>query len=65
MNYKSKGKLSVSEELLKFVDNELLPNTNIDTNKFWSGFDKAVHELTPKNKELLKLRNQMQKKKNL
>jgi len=62
MNYKSKGKLSVSEELLKFVDNELLPNTNIDTNKFWSGFDKAVHELTPKNKELLKLRNQMQKK---
>ncbi len=54
--------LSVSEILLNFVNNELLPGTNIDSNKFWNSFEKAVHELVPKNKELLKTRDQMQKK---
>jgi len=54
--------LSVSEILLNFVNNELLPGTNIDSNKFWNSFEKAVHELAPKNKELLKTRDQMQKK---
>ena len=54
--------LSVSEILLNFVNNELLPGTNIDSNKFWNSFEKEVHELVPKNKELLKTRDQMQKK---
>ena len=52
MNYKSQGKLSVAEELLKFVNNELLPGTNVDPIKFWSGFDEAVHELSTINKKL-------------
>ena len=30
--------------------------------KFWLGFDKAVHELAPKNKELIKIREDLQKK---
>jgi len=62
MNYILQGKLSVSEELLKFVNNELLPGTNIDSKKFWDGFDKSVHELTPKNKQLLVIREKLQKK---
>ena len=62
MNYKSIGKLSIAEDLLDFVNNELLPGTNIDQNKFWTGFDEVVHELTPKNKKLLNIRDQMQKK---
>ena len=37
--------LSVSEILLNFVNNELLPGIEISKGKFWSGFDKAVHEL--------------------
>ena len=53
MNYSPKGKLSVSNELVKFVENELLPETNVKTEKFWHGFDKAVHELAPENKKLL------------
>ena len=62
MNYKSQGKLSVSEELLTFVNKELLSGTNIDPTKFWLGFDKAAHELAPINKKLLTIRDQMQKK---
>ena len=62
MNYKSEGKLSVAEVLLNFVNNEVLPGTNISPSEFWSGFDKAAHELTPRNKELLDIREQIQKK---
>ena len=62
MNYKSQGKLSVAKELLDFVNNELLPDTNVDPVKFWTGFDKAVHELSIINKKLLLIREEMQKK---
>jgi len=54
--------LSVSKELLNFVNNELLKDTNISSEKFWEGFDKVVHELTPKNKELIQIRDDLQKK---
>ena len=47
---KMSNNLRVSEELLSFVNNELLKDTNITSEKFWSGFDIVVHELAPKNK---------------
>ena len=62
MNYIQQDRLSVEEELLKFVNNDLLSGTNIDPKKFWSGFDKAVYELAPINKKLLSIREEMQKK---
>ena len=61
-NYLNVNNLKVSSVLLKFVNEELLLDTNITPEKFWSGFDKAVHELAPKNKELLKIREELQKK---
>ena len=54
--------LSVSNELLKFINNELLKDTKISSEKFWEGFNKAVHELAPKNKELIQIREDLQKK---
>ena len=54
--------LSVSNKLLKFINEELLKDTNVSSEKFWEGFDKVVHELAPKNKELLKIREDLQKK---
>ena len=54
--------LSVSNKLLNFINNELLKNTKISPEKFWVGFDKVVHELSPKNKNLLKIREDLQKK---
>ena len=50
--YHSVNNLKVSEELLHFVNNELFNGTDISPEEFWKDFDKAVHELAPKNKEL-------------
>ncbi|MDA9662754.1 malate synthase G [Candidatus Pelagibacter sp.] len=54
--------LSVSNKLLNFVNEELLKDTNISSEKFWEGFDRVVHELSPKNKDLLEVREDLQKK---
>ena len=54
--------LSVSEKLLNFVNNELLSGTKIKKKKFWNEFDKCIHKLTPINKRLLELREELQKK---
>jgi len=54
--------LSISEKLLNFVNNELLPNTKLKKENFWNGFDKTVHELATKNKELLEKRDELQNK---
>ncbi len=61
-NYQQINNLQVSNVLLKFVNEELLENTGIGPEKFWSGFDKSVHELSTKNKELLKIREDLQKR---
>ena len=61
-NYKSVNNLKVSEDLISFVDNELLKDTDISPEKFWLGFSEAAHDLAPKNKELLKIRESLQKK---
>ena len=54
--------LSVAEELLNFINKELLQGTGVTEENFWSGFNKVVHELAPKNKELLEIRDELQKK---
>ena len=53
--------LSVDKIIADFIDNELLLGTNISPKKFWDGFDKVVHELAPKNRELLEIRETIQK----
>ena len=61
-NYQNVNNLRISEELLSFVNNELLKGLEISPEKFWSGFDNAVHELSPKNKKLIQKRENLQKK---
>tara|TARA_B110000438_G_scaffold92616_1_gene92207 strand:+ start:3075 stop:5225 length:2151 start_codon:yes stop_codon:yes gene_type:complete len=60
--YTKINNLSVSSDLLNFINNDLLKETEITPERFWFGFDKAVHELAPKNKELLETREKLQKK---
>ena len=60
--YTKINNLSISNDLLNFVNDELLKNTKISSEKFWIGFDEAVHELAPKNKQLIKIREDLQKK---
>ncbi len=59
-NYIQIGGLSVSKVLSDFIENELLKDTKIDTSQFWTGFEKTINELTPKNRELLEIRETLQ-----
>ena len=54
--------LKVSSDLLQFVKDELLKETEISPEKFWEGFEKTVNELAPKNRELVKIRKDLQNK---
>ena len=61
-NYQNVNNLKISEELLSFVNKELLKDLDISPEKFWEGFDNAVHDLAPQNKELIQIRENLQKK---
>ena len=61
-NYQIINNLKIDKNLILFVNSELLKDTDIPNEKFWLDFDKAVHELAPKNKELIKTRENLQKK---
>ncbi|KZR56750.1 malate synthase G [Pseudobacillus badius] len=62
MNYVKAGSLQVDEQLFQFINNEVLPGTGINDQAFWNGFSAIVSELTPKNRHLLKKRDEMQQK---
>ena len=61
-NYQNVNNLKISEELLSFVNKELLKDLDISSEKFWEGFDNAVHDLAAQNKELIQIRENLQKK---
>jgi len=54
------GNLRVDRTLHDFITNEALPGTGIDPDSFWSGVDKVVTDLTPRNEELLARRDELQ-----
>ncbi len=54
------GNLRVAPVLYDFITNEALPGTDIDPDTFWSGVDKVVADLTPKNQDLLARRDDLQ-----
>jgi len=56
----SVGNLRVAKVLHDFVNDEALPGTGIDPDSFWSGVDKVVTDLTPRNEELLARRDDLQ-----
>jgi malate synthase len=56
----SVGNLRVARVLHDFVNDEALPGTGIDPDSFWSGVDKVVTDLTPRNEELLARRDDLQ-----
>ena len=60
--YANVGRLHVSKELLKFVNNEVLKGTKIKPKSFWNGFEKSLHILKPKNEKLIDIRESIQKK---
>ncbi|OXH93443.1 malate synthase G, partial [Burkholderia multivorans] len=52
--------LQVAPALSQFIENEALPGTGIDQAAFWRGFSALVHDLAPRNRELLAERDRLQ-----
>ena len=61
MNLVVKNGLKINSILFEFINNEIIPGTGINTENFWSNFDKALHELAPINKGLVEKREKIQK----
>jgi malate synthase len=53
-------RLQIAANLHQFVENDVLPGTDIDSAAFWAGLDALVHDLAPKNKALLAERDRLQ-----
>ncbi|MBA1228327.1 malate synthase G [Pseudomonas viridiflava] len=53
-------RLKVAVNLQRFVDEEVLPGTDLTPTTFWEGFDALIHELAPRNRELLAERERLQ-----
>ncbi|MFC4783059.1 malate synthase G [Nocardioides sp. MAHUQ-72] len=54
------GGLEVAEVLHRFVAEEALPGSGVDPDAFWAGLDAIVHDLAPRNRELLARREELQ-----
>ncbi|MFL2852885.1 MAG: malate synthase G [Candidatus Pelagibacter sp.] len=62
MSLIEKNRLKVNSKILDFINEEVLPGTNIQADSFWEKFDNVVHELAPINKSLILERETIQKK---
>jgi len=61
-NYVQVGGLKVAEELHSFINEEAVPGTGVDVAAVWAGLDAIIHELGPRNRELLATRADLQAK---
>ena len=54
------GQLQVADVLYRFIEDRVLPGTGVTSDTFWTGFDKLVADLAPKNIALLAERDRLQ-----
>lgn len=54
------GRLRVAKPLYDFINAEALPNTPVKPEQFWQGLDALAHDLAPRNRELLAVRDRLQ-----
>ena len=60
MPFVSKSSLRVDAELAAFIDQEALPGTGIDSDRFWNGFAALCDEFGDENQRLLDKRSELQ-----
>ena len=60
--YVDVGKIKVSKMIYDFFSEEVIPEAELDVEKFWSDFEKIVTDFTPRNRELLEKRQELQDK---
>ena len=51
-----KYNLKIDEGFFDFINNEVLPGTEIDKDFFWNNFSKLIYDFEPINQQLLKKR---------
>ena len=61
MKFETTNDLKVDKTLFDFINNEVLPGTDINQENFWKKFSKVVHEISPINKKLIEKREDIQK----
>ncbi|MEM7361181.1 MAG: malate synthase G [Pseudomonadota bacterium] len=61
-SYTEKAGLNVSPILADFLEQEVLPGLDLETDQFWRSFANIVSDLTPQNKALLAEREALQHK---
>ncbi len=57
----SVGRLQVATALYRFVEDQVLPGSGLESKAFWQGFDALAHALAPKNAALLAERERLQR----
>jgi malate synthase len=60
LTYTKKAGLEVDQLLVDFVETAVLPGTSVGTEQFWSGLAALVRDFTPRNRELLAIRERLQ-----
>jgi malate synthase len=58
--YIERSQLLVGAELVEMLESEALPATGVDAERFWRGLSALIHDLAPRNTELLATRATMQ-----
>ena len=61
-NRLNRSNLQVSEVLVKFIENEALPNTGVNSEVFWSKLEAILDKFVPQNKLLLQKRTSFKNK---
>ncbi len=60
--YINKGSLSVSIDLEAFLKSEVLPGLDLSEDHFWNSLENIINVFSPRNRELLDIRESMQGK---
>jgi malate synthase len=58
--YLPRSELLVGSELVAVLETEALPAGGVDPDRFWQGLAALIHDLAPRNAELLAVRAEMQ-----
>ena len=53
---------AINNEFADFINNEVLPKTGVNAGEFWSNLDALLTRFTPRNRQLLRVREEMQAK---
>ena len=58
--YVTRADLQVAEQMASFIEDDALPGTGVAPAAFWEGFSALIHDLGPRNAELIRSRELMQ-----